>query len=232
MADELSPADTSAVVSADAKDAFRFVQLASTDVAGVVTISMFRHAACRAGYQAVIFGRDSEVSIIVRLPVVDPVFRFNLFESECLGSVSMDSPVPAVDMDRDVVDPPELSEVVGSEMAMTTSRFSPLNPRRSSVLSVSQIVVESLMSNEAPVGFTDECPTAVRAGPLLPQESQVSQWSSVQLSPNRVREYYDFDTLDVLPMYAVSPRNYGYFPSVSPISSPNAMNTPDSQTVL
>ena len=29
-------------------------------------------------------------------------------------------------------------------------------------------------------------------------------------------------------MYAVSPRNNGYFPSASPISSPNAMNTPDS----
>ena len=66
------------------------------------------------------------------------------------------------------------------------------------------------------------------AGPFLPQESQVSQLSSVQLSPNRVLEEYDFDTIDLFPMYAVSPRNDGYFPSVSPISLPNAMNTPDS----
>ena len=43
-----------------------------------------------------------------------------------------------------------------------------------------------------------------------------------------MREDYICDTIDVLPMYAVSPRNDGYFPSVSPISSPNAMNTPDS----
>ena len=85
--------------------------------------------------------------------------------------------------------------------------------------SVPQIVVESLTSYEAAVGFTDECPAADRAGPLLP---------SVQLSPNWVWEDYDFDTIDVFPMYVVSPRNDGYFPSVSPISSPNAMNIPDS----
>ena len=139
-------------------------------------------------------------------------------------SVSMDSPVLVVDMDQDVVDPLELGEVVGSGMSMTTSRFSPLIPRRSPVSSVPQIVVESPTSYEAPVGFTDECPAAGRAGLFLPQESQVSQLSSVQLSPNQVQEDYDFDTI-VFPMYAVSPRKDGYFPSVSPISSPNAMNT-------
>ena len=57
------------------------------------------------------------------------------------------------------------------------------------------------------MGFTDKCPAADRAGLSLPQESQVSQLSSVQLSPNQVREDYDFDTIDVLPMYTVSPRN-------------------------
>ena len=103
-------------------------------------------------------------------------------------------------------------EVVVSGMATTTSQFLPLSPRRSPVSSVPQIVVESPTSYEAPMGFTDECPAADRAGPFLPQESQV-------------REDYNFDTIDVLPMYAVSPRNDGYFPSVSPISSPNAMNT-------
>ena len=71
------------------------------------------------------------------------------------------------------------------------------------------------------MGFTDECPAADRAGPFLPQESQVSQLSS----PTRVQEDCIFDTIDVFPMYAVSPIKDGYFPSVSLISSPNTMNT-------
>ena len=82
--------------------------------------------------------------------------------------------MPAVDMDWDVVDPPQLGGVVGSGMATTTSRFSPLNPQRSPVSSIPQIVVESPTSYEALVVFTDECPAADRAGPFLPQESQVS----------------------------------------------------------
>ena len=93
-------------------------------------------------------------------------------------------------------------------------------------------VSTSPTSYEATVGFTDECPAVDRAGLFLPQESQVSQLSSVQLSPNRVQEDYDFDTIDVFPMYAASPRNDGYFPSVSPISSPDAMNTLDSTVTL
>ena len=52
--------------------------------------------------------------------------------------------------------------------------------------------------------------------------------SSVQLSPNRVWADYDFDTMDVFPMYAVSPRNEGYFPSVSPISTPITLSKPGS----
>ena len=32
-------------------------------------------------------------------------------------------------------------------------------------------------------------------------------------------------TMDVFPVYTVSPRNDGYFPSVSPISSPNVLST-------
>ena len=96
------------------------------------------------------------------------VLDLTIFESECSGSVSMDSPVPAVNMDRDVVDPPELGEVVVPGMAMTTSRFFPLSHRRSPVSSVPQILVESPTSYEAPVGFRDECPVADRAGPFPP----------------------------------------------------------------
>ena len=40
----------------------------------------------------------------------------------------------------------------------------------------------------------DVCPAADQVVTLLPQESPVSQLSSVQLSPNRVREDIDFDT--------------------------------------
>ena len=71
-----------------------------------------------------------------------------------------------------------------------TSRCLPLNPQQSpvSMLSVAQVVVESLTSYEAPSGD--------RAVILLLQESQMSQLSSVQLSPNRVREDFDFDTMD------------------------------------
>ena len=67
------------------------------------------------------------------------------------------------------------------------------------MLSVEQVVIESPMSYEAPVGSVDVCPAADRVGTLLPQESQVSQFSSVQLSPNRVREDFDFDTRYVFP---------------------------------
>ena len=84
-----------------------------------------------------------------------------------------------VDMDRDVVDPPELGEVVVLGMATTTSRFSPLSPRRSPVSSIPHIVVESPTSYEAPVGLKDVCLAADLAGPLLPHESQVSQLSQV-----------------------------------------------------
>ena len=69
----------------------------------------------------------------------------------------------------------------------------------------------------------DVCLAADRVVTLLPQESHLSQLSSVQLSPNRVREDFDFDTMDVFPMLPVSPRTDGYFPSVSPVSSPNTL---------
>ena len=69
------------------------------------------------------------------------------------------------------------------------------------------------------------CPAADRVVTLLPQESHVSQ-----LSPNRVREDFDLDvdTMDVFPVFPVSPRTDGYFPSVSPVSSPSALSTPGS----
>ena len=137
-----------------------------------------------------------------------------------------DNAVSAVDVDWGVVDSPELGEVVALDMSTIMSRFSPLYPQLSpvSMISVSQIVVESPTSYESPVDSKDLCLAADRVVPLLPQESQVSQLSSVQLSPNRVWADYDFDTMDVFPMYTVSPKNEGYFPSVPPFSTPNALS--------
>ena len=130
-----------------------------------------------------------------------PCLDLATFDSECSGSAAIGSLVSAVDVDRGVVDSPELGEVVA--LGMSTIRFLPLNPRQSpvSVLSVPQIVFESLTSYEALVGSKDVCPAADWVLLFLPQESQVSQLSSVQLSPNRVREDYDFDTKDVFLVY-------------------------------
>ena len=53
------------------------------------------------------------------------------------------------------------------------------------------------------MGSEDVCPAADR----VVQVSQLPQLSSVQLSSNRVREDYDFDIMDVFPVFPVSPRN-------------------------
>ena len=86
-------------------------------------------------------------------------------------------------MDQGVVGSPEVGEVVASDISTITSRFLPLNPQQSpvSMLSGAQVVVESPTSFEVPVGSMDVCPAADRVVTLLPQESQMSQLSSVQL---------------------------------------------------
>ena len=64
-----------------------------------------------------------------------------------------------------------------------------------------QVVVESPTEYEAPVGSMDVSPAADRVVQFLPLESQVSLLSSVQLSPNRVREDFNYDTMDVFPAF-------------------------------
>ena len=111
----------------------------------------------------------------------------------------------------------------------------------------------SLRTNTVPVGATDafsfvrlaatdlicfaimlrhaECRAGYRTVIIATQQypsSPGSHLSSVQLYSNRVREDYDFDTMDVFPVFPVSPRNDGYFPGVSPISSPSTLSTPRS----
>ena len=45
----------------------------------------------------------------------------------------------------------------------------------------------------------------------------------MQLSPNKVCVDYDIDTLDVFPVFSVSPRSDGYLPLVSPVSSQGSL---------
>ena len=88
---------------------------------------------------------------------------------------------------------PGFGEVVTLDMSMITGKFTPLNPRQSplAMLSEEQVVVESPMAYEAPVGSLDVSPASDRVVQLLPLESQVSLLWSIQLSPNRVCEDFD-----------------------------------------
>ena len=116
---------------------------------------------------------------------------------------------------KGAVESPELC----SDMSTITSRFSPLKPPGSpvSMEGVDQVVVESLTTYDAPVAPLDISPVADQLETHNPQQSQVSH--SVQLSPNRVHEDFDFGTLDVFPVFTVSPGTDGYLPHISPVSS-------------
>ena len=46
---------------------------------------------------------------------------------------------------------------------------------------------------------------------------QESGFSSIQLLPNRVCEHYTYNTLDVFPVFQVSPDVEGYYPDTSPL---------------
>ena len=96
------------------------------------------------------------------------------------------------------------------------------------MVSVDQVVVESPTSYDAPVVPLEISPVADHFATL---KSQVSHLSSVQLSPNRVRENLDYDTLDVFPMFTVSPRTDAYLPCVSPIVSLSSPVSPAAPTV-
>ena len=126
-------------------------------------------------------------------------------------------------VDWGVVESPEFGTVVvPSDMSTITSQFSPLNPRvsRFSTESVDRLAVESPVSDDVPIVELDMIPDVSQFALLNPQGSQVSQLSSVQLSPNRVRLDFDMDTVDVFPVFVASPRSGGYLPPVSPVSSP------------
>ena len=91
-------------------------------------------------------------------------------------------------------------------------------------------MVESPTQYKAPVESLDVSPAADRQ--LIPLESQVSLISSVQLSPNRVRENFAYNTLDVFPVFQVSQEDDGYFPDMSPVTSLDARSIPSSPVAL
>ena len=67
---------------------------------------------------------------------------------------------------------------------------------------------------------SDISPIVARFMPLNPQESQVSHLSSVQLSPNRVRSNFEIDTVDLDPLFTMSPRSAGDLLLISSPDSP------------
>ena len=94
------------------------------------------------------------------------------------------------------------------------------------ISSDSQVVVESPTLYEAPAEPLDMSMFVDRVAKL----SQVSGLSSVQLSPHRVCEDFAYDTLDVFPIFQVSPEAEGYFPDTSPVTPQdprNLLNSPD-----
>ena len=160
----------------------------------------------------------SNVVPVVPVDLLPDTSRFVPLSPQC-------SPVSAEFVDQRVVESPELdAAVVCLDISTITSRFAPLNSRVSpvSMESIDRVVVESPTSDVALGGHLDISPVTDQFAPLTPQESQVSQLSSVQLSPNRVRLDFDMDTLDVFPVFPVSPKTDGYLPLISHVSSPGS----------
>ena len=105
-----------------------------------------------------------------------------------------------------------------TDLSLQLSRFQPLNHPHSPVdfSSDSQDVVESPSHYEAPA-------VPVNISALIEsvvQQSQISALSSVQLFPNRMREDYSYATMDVFPVFQVSPETDGYLPAMSPVTPP------------
>ena len=91
-----------------------------------------------------------------------------------------------------------------TDVSLLLSWFQPLNHSSSpvDVSRDSQVVVESPSHYEAPA-------VPVNISGLVESVVQLSQiyaLSSLQLSHNRVREDYAYDTMDVFPVFQVSPQ--------------------------
>ena len=113
-----------------------------------------------------------------------------------------------------------------TDMTIKVSRFQPLNRPQSpvNISSDSQLVVESPSHYEAPA-------VPVNISALIEsvvQLSPISALSSVQLSPNRVCEDYTYNTVDVFPVFQVSPDNAEYLPATSPVMPLDSGSLPTS----
>ena len=60
------------------------------------------------------------------------------------------------------------------------------------------------------------------------QLSQISALSSIPMSPNRVCEDYTYYTVDVFPVFQVSPDDMQYLPATSPVTPPASELLPTS----
>ena len=146
------------------------------------------------------------------------------FASE--GSRSCDEYILAspVMIDRVSVSSVDSGDNEQTNMAMELSQFQPLN-RPQSLVSISsdlQVVVESPSHYEAPA-------VPVNISALIESVvhlSHICALSSVQLSPNRVREDYTYDTVDEFPVFQVSPDAAEYLPATSPVTLPVARSLP------
>ena len=97
---------------------------------------------------------------------------------------------------------------------MEVRQIQPLNRPLSPVASPSQIVMESPSHYDAPAVPINITALAER----VVQLSQISALSSVPMSPNWVREDYIYDTVDVFPVFQVSPDDTKYLPATSPVT--------------
>ena len=125
------------------------------------------------------------------------------FGSECSRSGDCQPSVSPGAVDREGVGTVDVSDDAQLDVSMVLSQFQPLNGPHSPVYmsSDSQIVVESPTLYDAPAEPLDMSTVVDSVGQL----SQVSGLSSVQLSPNSVCEDYTYNTLDVFPVFQVSP---------------------------
>ena len=111
-----------------------------------------------------------------------------------------------------------------TNMSLELSRFElnwPTSPVHSGA---SQVVVESPSHYEAPA-----VPVVIlELLDSVVQMSQLSALSYVQLSPDRVHEDCTSESVDVFPVYQVSPDNTGYLPATSPVTPPIPGSLPTS----
>ena len=133
------------------------------------------------------------------------------FSSECSRSSDCHSCVWPVRIDRVRVSSADSGVNGQTDMSLQVSWFQPLNH--------SQVVVESPSHYEAPAVPVKGVNISALVESVV-QLSHISALSSVQLSLNRVREDYSYDTMDVFLAFLVSPDIDGYIPATSPVTPP------------